>query len=427
MDGPETPRVSPQSQFELLIKPAGPACNLDCAYCFYLEKHPLSADRAPSRMSPETLERFTRQYLEAREGPEVTFAWQGGEPTLMGLDFFQLAVALQEQYAGGKRVRNTLQTNGTLLDDQWGAFLAKHHFLVGLSVDGPAELHDAYRVDRHGRPTHAEVMRGLGILKQHGVEFNTLTTVNRTNAREPLAVYQFLKDCGSTYWQFIPVVERRFVGSEQAGPHALAVPPGLEGAATGHALTPWSVDPAAYGEFLTTVFDRWVREDVGRVFVQLFDVALGNWLRAESSLCLFARECGRGPVLEHNGDLFACDHYVDPSYRLGNLAERPLGELVTRPRQQRFGQHKSASLPAYCLQCDVRFACHGECPKNRFATAPDGQPGLNYLCPAYRRFFRHVDPCMRVMAQFVMMGQPAARIMSVLTEPPGAQTKRRKR
>ncbi len=414
MDSPGTPLVPPSDRFELLIKPAGPACNLDCTYCFYLGNDSLFSPSTSTRMSDAILESFTRQYLEAFDGPQVTFAWQGGEPTLMGLEFFRLAVALQKRHANGRRVRNTLQTNGTLLDDEWGAFLAEHRFLVGLSLDGPAALHDAQRLDRRGRPTHAEVVGGLGVLKKHGVEFNTLTAVNRNNAREPLAVYQFLKDCGSTHWQFIPVVERLPSEGVPAGPHTLALPPGEGGLGTGCAVTPWSVEPGAYGEFLMTVFDRWVREDVGRVFVQSFEVALGNWLKAGSSLCLFASECGRGPVLEHNGDVFACDHYVDSPHRLGNIVERPLADLVNQPRQQRFGQHKSASLPGYCRRCDVRFACHGECPKNRFATTPDGETGLNYLCPAYRRFFRHVDPCMRVMAQFVLQGQPAARIMSVL-------------
>ncbi len=403
--------------FELLIKPAGAACNLDCAYCFYLGRQALHPQTAEPRMTEATLELFTRQYLAAHAGAEVTFAWQGGEPTLLGLDFFRRAVALQQQHGGGRRIRNTLQTNGTLLTDEWCAFLAGHRFLVGLSVDGPADLHDAFRVDRGGRPTHHAVLRGLALLKHHGVEFNTLTAVHRRNAGEPERVRQFLKDCGATYWQFIPVVER-WPAAGPAAPHQLAMPPGSADPATPGTVTPWSVEPEAYGGFLTALFDRWVREDVGRIFVQLFDVALGSWLRADSSLCIFSENCGRGPVLEHHGDLFACDHYVHEPYRLGSLASQPLAGLASLPFLRQFGRHKSESLPDYCRRCDVRFACHGECPKNRFATTPDGQPGLNYLCPAYRRFFHHADPCLRMMAQLVLRGQPAARIMTLLQESP---------
>lgn len=409
-----------QRRFELLIKPAGPACNLDCQYCFYLGKNALFSGTGAPRMNLATLETLTRQYLETSTSPEVTFAWQGGEPTLMGLDFFRQAVALQARYSQGRRVRNTLQTNGTLLDDAWAEFLAQNQFLTGLSIDGPAELHDGWRRDRQGQPTHAAVMHALALLRKHGVAFNTLTAVHRQNARDPQAVWQFLKETGSTYWQFIPIVERQPAGPAAA--HELAHPPGSAGPGETATVTPWSVDPEDYGNFLTEIFDRWVRAEVGRIFVQQFDSALGSWLRANASLCLFAEHCGQCLVVEHNGEVFACDHYVQPEYRLGNLIETPLAQLIQSPVLAQFSQHKTESLPALCRRCPVRFACQGECPKNRFATTPAGEPGLNYLCAAYRKFFTHADPCLRVMAQFVLTGQPAARIMGLLAEdgPPPA-------
>jgi uncharacterized protein len=414
MNQSQSPQAPPPGQFELLIKPAGSACNLDCSYCFYLEKKHLLPRQASLRMTDSVLERLVRQYIEARTGPEVAFAWQGGEPLLMGLPYFRRAIHLQQQFARGRRIRNTIQTNGTLLDDEWGAFLADNHFLVGISVDGPPDLHDPCRTDRLGRPTHAAVMRGLKILQKHGVEFNTLTALNSFNTGDPLKTYQFLKDCGSRYWQFIPVVERLPAEKKGSIRHLLAPPPGSREHPPHAGVTAWSVDPVQYGEFLIAIFDRWVREDVGKIFVQLFDAALGSWLRVESSLCIFAETCGRGPVIEHNGDVFACDHYVYAPYRLGSIAETPLNQLVQDPMLEEFGRHKSASLPGHCRQCDVRFACHGECPKNRFQQTPDGEPGLNYICPAYEHFFHHVDPCMRVLASLLLAGQHAARIMAML-------------
>jgi uncharacterized protein len=413
--GPARPRSAPNSgRFELLVKPAGAACNLDCSYCFYLEKPDLFPGRTSPRMSEEILETLTQQYLDAVSGAEAVFAWQGGEPTLMGLDFFRHAIALQARYGAVRRIRNTLQTNGVLLDDDWGGFLAEHRFLVGISLDGPAELHDGHRRDRGGHPTHGAVLRGLEVLKRHGVEFNTLTAVHRQNARDPQAVYQFLKECGSKHWQFIPVVERFPLDPETGQPHRLGVPPGTEGLGTATTVTPWSVDPDDYGGFLTGVFDRWVREDVGRVFVQMFEVALGNWLRADAGLCLFAETCGRSPAVEANGDVFACDHYVYPNYRLGNIGDRPLAELLRLPSQERFGRHKAEAMPGTCRRCPYLFACRGECPKNRFTLDANGEPGLNYLCPAYRRFFAHVDPCLRMMAQFILAGRSPAAIMPIV-------------
>jgi uncharacterized protein len=375
--------------FHVIAKPIGPLCNLDCRYCFYLDKQLLYPGTSAWAMGEQVLESFVRQYIEAQDVPVVSFAWQGGEPTLLGLAFFERVVALQQRYAGGKRIENGFQTNGVLLDDRWGEFLARHAFLVGLSIDGPRELHDRYRVKRGGQPTFDEVMRGRDVLRRHGVAFNTLTVVHRRNAADPLAVYRFLRDEGSGFMQFIPVVER----------------------AKGM-IAPWSVDPVQFGHFLCAIFDEWVRRDVGRVFVQLFDVALESWYSGEASLCVFRPTCGQALAVEHNGDLYACDHYVFPEFRLGNLLETRLDTLAASPAQESFGRAKEDALPAYCLECDVRFACHGECPKNRFVPAPDGQAGLNYLCAGYKRFFRHVDPYMRFMAEELRREHAPATVMA---------------
>ncbi|MDB5356625.1 MAG: radical sulfatase maturation protein [Phycisphaerales bacterium] len=394
-------------------KPIGPICNLDCTYCFYLEKEQLYPDQRTWRMSRPVLEAYIRQYIGQQDAAEINFTWQGGEPTLLGVDFFREAVELQQRYADGKAVHNSIQTNGTLLDDEWGDFLARHHFLVGLSIDGPRALHDAWRVDKHQQPTFDAVMRGLDVLKKHAVEFNTLTVVNSLNSEHPGEVYAFLKQIGSSFIQFIPVVERRparvdltFHGA------ALAEPPSP--ADSGHAdvtVTDWSVRPEAYGEFLVQVFDQWVRNDVGSIFVQHFDVALGNWLGIGSSLCVFAPTCGSALAIEHNGDVYSCDHYVYPKYRLGNVLTESLGDMVASGPQRRFGRDKQDTLPAYCRRCEVRFACNGECPKHRFTLTPDGEAGLNYLCPAYKRFFGHIDPYMKIMADLLRAGRPAADIM----------------
>jgi uncharacterized protein len=365
-------------------------------------------------MSDEVLGAYIRQYIEAQDVPEISFAWQGGEPTLLGVDFFRRAVELQKRYAGGKRITNALQTNGTLLDEEWCEFLADNRFLIGLSIDGPRELHDAYRVDKQQRPTFDAVVRGLELLKSHRVEFNTLTVVNRLNSERPLEVYRFLKEIGSGFIQFIPLVER-------VAPTRLKVlgfdfnEPPLAGVADQDAspVTPWSVESKQYGEFLCAIFDEWVSGDVGRVFVQLFDVALGNWLGKGSSLCVFAEKCGAALAMEHNGDVYACDHYVYPQYRLGNLMNASLGEMVASPQQQKFGQDKQSTLPDYCRRCEVRFACNGECPKHRFIRTPDGEDGLNYLCAAYKRFFNHVDNPMKIMANLIRANRAAAEIMTL--------------
>ncbi|HTQ37578.1 MAG TPA: anaerobic sulfatase maturase [Pirellulales bacterium] len=408
--------MEPGHGFHVLTKPIGPICNLDCKYCFYLEKEKLYPGERKWAMSDDVLEAYILQYIAGQAGPEVYFAWQGGEPTLLGVGFFQRAIELQRKYAGGKHIFNALQTNGTLLDDDWCAFFSEHAFLVGLSIDGPAELHDAYRVDKHGGKTFEAVMRGLGFLQKHGVDFNTLTVVNRVNAEQPLELYRFLKEIGSAYLQFIPLVERVAPAAEMnARGVQLAEPPVAgEKAAEDSAVTDWSVKADQYGRFLCAIFDHWVRHDVGQVFVQLFDVALENWMGLGSSLCVFAETCGAAMAIEHNGDLYSCDHYVYPQYKLGNVMNLSLGEMARSAAQAKFGNDKLNTLPEYCRQCEVRFACNGECPKHRFLRTPDGEEGLNYLCAAYKHFFRHVDPYMRTMGELLRAGNAAAEIMAIL-------------
>ncbi|TVR53418.1 MAG: anaerobic sulfatase-maturation protein [Puniceicoccaceae bacterium] len=409
--------------FHVMTKPIGSLCNLDCKYCFYLEKEHLYPDKRNFRMSDEVLEAYIRQYIEQQPGPEVSFAWQGGEPTLLGVEFFEKVVALQSKYSGGKSISNALQTNGTLLDDDWGRFLRRHSFLVGLSVDGPRKLHDAYRVDKGQRPTFDKVMRGLGFLKKHQVDFNTLTVVHRENSKHPLEVYRFLKDIGSGFIQFIPLVERKAGVEEEKLGLWLAEPPDPEADAYSGTVTSWSVRPERYGEFLCTIFDEWVTRDVGRYFVQLFDVALGNWIGAGSGLCVFAETCGRAMAMEHNGDLYSCDHYVYPKYKLGNILNGTIGEMADGKRQRKFGDDKRDALPRYCRECEVRFACNGECPKHRFIETPDGEPGLNYLCAAYKRFFNHIDPSMQAMGQLLQRGMAPAMVMEMARERMAASRK----
>lgn len=400
--------TTPAQPFHVMTKPSGPLCNLDCQYCFYLEKERLYPGTTDWGMSDAVLESFIRQHIEAHASlPVVSFAWQGGEPTLRGVEFFERVVALQAQYAGGRTIENAIQTNGILIDERWCAFLAEHQFLVGLSVDGPEELHDRYRRDRGGQPTFAAVMRALDRLKAHRVAFNTLTVVHRENVTRPLDVYRFLRETGSGFIQFIPVVERAAVAP---APESLSLL-GPDDAARAH-VTPWSVDPVAYGEFLVAVFEEWVRRDVGRVFVQQFDVSLETWSGLEASLCVFRETCGRALALEHNGDVYSCDHFVYPQYRLGNLMNESLGAMVESPAQQAFGDAKRDRLPVECRECDVRFACHGECPKHRFVRSRDGSRDLNYLCAAYKRFFRHIDEPMRFMASELAHRRAPANVMA---------------
>jgi uncharacterized protein len=402
--------------FHVMTKPIGPICNLDCKYCFYLEKEKFFPANERFGMPDHVLEEYIRQQIESQSSAEISFAWQGGEPTLLGVRFFRKVVALQAKYAHGKTIRNALQTNGTLLNDEWGEFLQSHQFLVGLSVDGPRDLHDTYRVDKKQNPTFERVMAGLAVLKKHRVDFNTLTVVNYANSKRPLEVYRFLKEIGSSYIQFIPLVERSADQGSQASDAVLALPPTPGKAAPTEPVTGWSVNARQYGNFLVEIFEEWVRHDVGRIFVQLFDVALGNWMGLGSSLCIFAEKCGAALALEHNGDVYSCDHYVYPQYQLGNILNQSLGAMVSSPEQQHFGSQKFAALPSYCRTCEVRFACHGECPKNRFIDTPDGESGLNYLCPAYKHFCKFIDPYMKTMAQLLNAHRAPAEIMNLLRE-----------
>lgn len=388
--------------FHLMAKPAGALCNLDCHYCFYLKKQALYPPGrcGPPRMNDAVLETFVRDTIASQPTAEVTFAWQGGEPTLLGVDFYRKVVALQQRHAGGKRIANALQTNGTLLDDEWGAFLREHRFLVGVSLDGPRELHDRFRQDKGGRPTFDRVMAGLRVLQRQGVDYNLLTVVSAANVAEPRAVYRFLKGTGARFLQFIPLVERAAAPADD-----LAAVPAVE------AVSAETVPAAAYGTFLNGVFDEWIRKDVGRVFVRDFDVMLGLWLGQPAALCVYAETCGRALAVEHNGDVYACDHYVYESHRRGNLTETPLAAMVDAPDQWQFGRDKSATLPRACRECRWRFACQGGCPKHRFARTADGEGGLSYLCPGLRRFFAHIDGPMRDMAALWRAGRPAAAVM----------------
>jgi uncharacterized protein len=410
-----------QRGLHVIAKPIGPVCNLRCTYCFYLEKESLYPAGEPWRMSDQTLEAYVRQYVEAQPEivEEISFAFQGGEPTLVGLDFFRRAVELQKQYLpAGKRIRNCLQTNGLLLDDRWCEFLQASGFLVGLSLDGPEDLHNAYRRDRNGRGTFAGVMRALARLQAHGVEFNVLACVNRRTGDHPLRVYRFFRDHGVEFVQFIPVVRRLRHGGAQTGGQEVAGPASAERPATPESVdslvSPESVLPGQFGGFLIGVFDEWLHRDVGKVFVSDFDQALASWIGVGPSLCVYQEECGRAMALEHNGDLYACDHFVDAPHRLGNIHQTPIAELANSPRQAHFGRKKSEALPGLCRRCEVRFACRGACPKDRFLKVPDGEPGLNYLCAGLKEFFTHIDPWMEAMAAAVRAGRPAAVVMRTL-------------
>lgn len=397
-----------------MSKPIGPICNLDCSYCFYLEKEQLFPKNEQFRMSDEVLEAYLRSYLASQDGPEVTFAWQGGEPLLLGLDFFRKVVRLQGELTDGRPIGNTIQTNATLIDEAWAAFFAEHDFLVGVSLDGPRELHDAYRVDKRGTPTFDQVMEGLARLKKYEVRFNLLTVVSRTNASDPLGVYHFLKEVGAGFIQFIPLVERQSDERARTLGLGLATPPGSSPATS--PVTRWTVEPHAFGNFLIAIFDDWVRHDVGSISVGISDEALRKWAGIKGGMCVFNETCGDALAMEHNGDLYSCDHYVYPEYRLGNILEEPLRELAGSPAQRKFGQDKRDTLPAYCRGCEVRFACQGECPKHRFETTPDGEPGLNYLCAGYKKFFTHVNGPMQVMARLWHEGRAPEFIMDLMAE-----------
>ena len=379
-----------------MAKPTGARCNLACDYCFFLDKDRLYPG-SDFRMTEATMGAFIRQTVESQTAPEVTVAWQGGEPTLMGIDFFRRAVEVSKALEGpGRRVGHSFQTNGFLVDEAWCRFFLDNGFLVGLSLDGPRELHDAYRHDKAGRSVFDRVEQAARLMQRYGVEFNVLCTVNAVNSRRPLEVYRYFRDeLGARYVQFIPIVERANAAGDQEG----------------IGVTGRTVEPAQYGRFLIEIFDEWVRRDVGRMFVPFFDAVLASYYFGTSSVCVLRPACGDALALEHNGDLYSCDHFVEPAHRLGNINETPVAELVASEEQQAFGRAKSETLPAYCRGCAYLFTCHGECPKNRLLTTPDGEPGLNWLCAGLKAFFRHADRPMRTMADLLRRGRPADGVM----------------
>jgi uncharacterized protein len=400
--------------YHLLAKPTGATCNLDCKYCFFLSKDSLYPNER-TRMSDDVLELYIQQRLSQHGEREINIAWQGGEPTIMGLDFFKRSIEYVAKHRKpGQKVLHTIQTNGLLLDDDWCTFFKKHDFLVGLSVDGPREMHDAYRVDKRGGGSFHLVMRAWETLRRRQVDFNVLCTVHATNADHPLEVYRFFRDEMQTeFIQFIPIVERatpellplanKGWGERPGGARPLYLQ-------RGSLVTERSVGAEQFGRFLCAIFDEWVKRDVGKVFVQTFDVALGSWV-GQHNLCIFSPTCGNALALEHNGDLYSCDHYVEPDYLLGNIKKTHMQELVASDKQRKFGRDKFDSLPKYCRDCEVLFACYGECPRNRFILTPDGEPGLNYLCAGYKQFFKHIDAPMRTMARLIRQGRYADEIM----------------
>lgn len=393
--------------FNVMLKPAGPSCNLNCTYCYYLEKRKLYPGESRYRMTDELLENFIRQFIGAHEVPVVTFTWQGGEPTLMGIDFFRKAIELQKKYSGGKRIENAFQTNGTRLTEEWCKLFTDNNILVGISIDGEEHNHDHYRKTLSDGPTFRKVMKGIELLHKNRVEFNTLSVVNSYNSGFAIETYRFLKKIGSGFIQFLPVVEHVSANGKENDLQLIAPLHDKDAK-----VTEWSVRAKEYGKFLTTIFDEWVRNDVARFFVQIFDATLANYTGENPGLCVFNDTCGDALVMEHNGDLFSCDHFVYPEYLLGNITKTPLIELVKLQKQFDFGIDKRNSLPRYCLKCEVRYACHGECPKHRFLSTPDGEPGLNYLCEAYRIFFRHAEPYMEFMAKELQNKRPPANVMT---------------
>jgi uncharacterized protein len=417
MTMPSFPATAPPG-FHLLAKPTGAVCNLDCTYCFFLSKEALYPGSS-FRMTDETLEAYLTQLFEAHRTPEVTVAWQGGEPTMMGLDFYRRAVELAEQLRKpGQRVQHTMQTNAVLIDDEWAAFFREHDFLIGVSIDGPQEIHDTYRVNKGGAGTFAQVRKGWDTLQRHDVDVNILCTLHDANADEPLRVYRFFRDeLGARYIQFIPIVERATAETlpmANEGWHERAGADRMLYTQTGSLVTERSVTAEQYGRFLVSVFEEWVRHDIGVVFVQMFDVTLGAHV-GQYSLCIHAPTCGDALALEHTGDLYSCDHFVEPDYRLGNIHETRMIDLVASPRQRGFGTDKRDTLPRYCLECPVLFACNGGCPKDRFITTPDGEPGLNYLCAGFKTFFGHVDAPMRRMKELLEAGRYADELMQEVT------------
>ena len=382
----------------VMPKPVGSACNLACRYCYYLEKKKYYPDARRQLMSEATLEEFVKQYIAAQTTPEVIFTWHGGEATVRKLDFYRKALELQKKYGAGRNIINCLQTNATLLTDEWCLFLKRNDWLVGVSIDGPQEFHDEYRRMADGRPSFNAVMRGIRMLQSHGVEWNALAVVNDYNADYPVEFYRFFKEIGCRYIQFTPVAER-------IKPDNM-----LADVASPGELTDFSVTPRQWGDFLIGLFDEWVREDVGKVFVQIFDATLANWVGAMPGVCTLSSMCGHAAAMEWNGDVYACDHFVFPQYKLGNIHESTLIEMMASDRQLEFGARKQAGLPRQCKECRWMFACHGECPRNRFAVSSEGEPGLNYLCEGYRAFFEHAAPYMDFMKAELEAGRPPANV-----------------
>jgi len=392
--------------FHVMIKPTGSLCNLDCTYCFYLEKEKLYPGNTEWKMNDQVLETYIRQYIQIQKVDEITFAWQGGEPTLLGVDYFRKIIHLQEKYANGKVIHNSFQTNGVLLDNDWGKFFSENKFLIGISIDGPQEIHDKYRVFKGGQESFEKVMQGVEILKKYQVDFNTLSCVQKDNSYKPSEVYNFLKEIGSGFMQFIPIVER--ITTKISDNEINLVSPNYEKEAK---VTDWSVESIQFGKFLSAIFDEWVRYDVGKYYVQIFDISLETWIGEKASLCVFRDTCGGAMALEHNGDLYSCDHYVYPENKLGNIMTDLLQTMVNSGKQTKFGIEKKMKLPAYCRNCDFLFACNGECPKHRFIKTPDGEDGLNYLCAGYKHFFNHIDPYMQFMANELLNHRPPANVM----------------
>ncbi len=393
----------------VMVKSVGSVCNLSCDYCYYLEKSKLYKEAKNHVMSEELLEKFIDEYINSQTMPQVLFTWHGGEPLMRPISFYKKAIELQKKYARGRTIDNSIQTNGTLITDEWCRFFKEHNFLVGVSIDGPQEFHDEYRKNRQGQPSFAKVMKGIELLKKHGVEYNAMAVVNDFNADYPLDFYHFFKEIGCHYIQFTPIVERI---SQRADGLSLSSPTQNEKAE----LTDFSVSPEQWGNFLCAIFDEWVREDVGNYYIQLFDSTLANWIGEQPGVCSMAKNCGHAGVMEYNGDVYSCDHFVFPEYKLGNLYSNTLVEMMYSDKQTKFGEAKSKTLPAQCKECEFLFACNGECPKNRFTFTETGEPGLNYLCKGYHKFFKHVAPYMDFMKNELMNERPPANVMEWIKE-----------
>ena len=391
----------------VMLKPAGAHCNLACKYCYYLEKNKLYPTAQRHLMSDEMLEQFTREYIEAQTMNQVLFTWHGGEPLLRSIDFYRKALSLQKKYAGGRRIDNVIQTNGTLLTDEWCEFFAQNHWLVGISIDGPQPDHDHYRLTAAGKPSWKKVMQGIKLLKKHGVEWNAMAVVNAYNANHPLEFYRFFKENGCQFLQFTPIVERLTLHEDGRTLASLADKDEIS-------LSEASVAPEQWGYFLCAIFDEWVRKDVGKIFVEIFDCTLANWMGISPGICAYSKECGHAGVMEHNGDVYSCDHFVFPEYKLGNIRDHSLIDMLYGEQQQEFSRLKHSSLPRQCKECDMEFACHGECPKNRFMKDKYGDSGLNYLCPGYYHYYQHVAPYMDYMKQELMSQRPPSNIMKVV-------------